>query len=147
MLSRGWSIYNGAGGLAPADHFASKGYPPQPGYNVADHLLDIASEPTDAILPDNQTLPVRWERSGTSRLSGTGSDDGAPSKEKANVPPEDRVAIEQDIPTEKRSTLPGRVLHRSNYASTFLTQFQVLCGREWKILRRSVSMQYVVPQN
>jgi hypothetical protein len=89
VLSRGRSIYNGAGGLAPADHFASKGYPPQPGYNVADHLLDIASEPTDDILADNRTLPVPLLRSGTSGLSGTGSDDGATSKEKTNAPPED----------------------------------------------------------
>jgi hypothetical protein len=142
VLSRGRSIYNGAGGLVPADHFASKGYPPQPGYNVADHLLDIASEPTDEILADNQSLPGPLLHTGTPRLSGTGSDDGPTSKEKAEVPLEDPAVINQDIPKEKRSTLMSQVFQRQGYASTFLTQFQVLCGREWKILKRSVSMRY-----
>lgn len=145
MLSRGRSIYHGAGGLVPADHFASKGYPPQPGYNVADHLLDIASEPTDDILADNRTLPVPLLHTGTSKLSGTGSDDGTPSKEKANVPPEDGAVTDRDISKEKMSTLTSRVLQRQHYASTFLTQFQVLCGREWKILLRSVFVRYMMP--
>lgn len=145
MLSRGRAIYNGAGGLVPADHFASKGHPPQPGYNVADHLLDIASEPTDDILADSRVLPVPLLSSRASRMSGMGSDDAA-SKEKANAP-EDGTVTEPGLPQEKQSALPSGVLHRSNYASTFLTQFQVLCGREWKILRRSVSMRYTVPQN
>ena len=145
MLSRGRSIYHGAGGLVPADYFASKGYPPQPGYNVADHLLDIASEPTDDILADNRMLPVPSVHR-TPKLSGTGSDDDAPSKEKANVPLEEGVT-DQDIPKEERSTLTSGVLQHQKYASTFLTQFQVLCGREWKILRRSVSVRHVMPHN
>ena len=147
MLSRGRSIYHGAGGLVPAEHFASKGYPPQPGYNVADHLLDIASEPTDDILADNRTLPVPSTHTGTPKLSGTGSDDGVPSTEKANVPLEDGLVSDQDIHKEERSTLRNRVLQRQAYTSTFLTQFQVLCGREWKILRRSVSVRYVMPHS
>jgi len=145
VLSRGRSIYNGAGGLVPSDHFASRGYPSQPGYNVADHLLDIASEPTDDIFADNRTVPVTMLNSGTPRLSGTGSDDEP--KEKANVPLEDAAVTDQDILKEKGPTLTSRVLRRQSYASTFLTQFQVLSGREWKILQRSVYMQYAVPQN
>ena len=145
MLSHGRSIYHGAGGLAPADHFASKGYPPQPGYNVADHLLDIASEPTDDILADNRTPPVALLHTGTPKLSATGSDDGAPSKEKANDPLEDGTVTDHDIPKENISTLTSRMLQRQHYASTFLTQFQVLCGREWKILLRSVFVRYMMP--
>ena len=146
MLSRGRSIYHGAGGLIPADHFASKGYPPQAGYNVADHLLDIASEPTDDILADNPKIPIPMLHAGTPKLS-SGSDDGTPSKEKANVPLEDGAVTEKEIPKEKMSTLTSRVLQRQHYASTFLTQFQVLCGREWKILLRSVSVQYMMPHS
>jgi len=145
VLSRGRTIYNGAGGLVPADHFASRGYPPQAGYNVADHLLDIASEPTDDILTDNRTLPVPFTGAGISRLSGSGSDDGT-TKEKANVAPEDGTVAGPEPPPENIPAVTRRVFHRSNYASTFLTQFQVLCGREWKILRRSVSMRCAVPR-
>lgn len=144
MLSRGRSIYNGAGGLVPAEHFASKGYPAQPGYNVADHLLDIASEPTDDILADKRTIPVPLLHSGTPRLSGTGSDDGTASKEKAQVPLEEGVVTDQETLMEKRSTLTSRVLQHQSYASTFLTQFQVLSGREWKILQRFVFMRHAV---
>ena len=73
-------------------------------------------------------------------MSGTGSDDGTTSKEKAPVPLEEGVVTDQDGPEEKRSTLTSRVWQHQSYASTFLTQFQVLCGREWKILQRSVSI-------
>jgi hypothetical protein len=143
VLSRGRTIYNGAGGLVPADYFASRGYPPQPGYNVADHLLDIASEPTDDILAENRTIPALLSRSEISKLSGTGTDDDAARVEKVERPRQDEGATESDLPKEKISALTSRVPRRSNYASTFLTQFQVLCGREWKILRRSVSVRFV----
>ena len=142
VLSRGRTIYNGAGGLVPADHFTSKGYPPQPGYNVADHLLDIASEPTDNILADSRTLPVPLLRSVTSKLSGNDSDDPTNPKEKVNVAPESGPMTEPILPQENTPAVTSRMPYRSTYASTFLTQFQVLCGREWKILRRSVSMPY-----
>ena len=147
MLSRGRTIYNGAGGLVPADYFASKGYPPQVGYNVADHLLDIASEPTDNILAESRTLPVPLLRSGASRLSGNGSDDDSTPKEKVDASPESGAVAEPSLPQENRPALTSRMPYRSSYASTFLTQFQVLCGREWKILRRSVSILYAVSQN
>jgi hypothetical protein len=145
VLSRGRTIYNGAGGLVPANHFASRGYPPQPGYNVADHLLDIASEPTDDILADSRTLSVPLSHNETSEPLGTGSDDDATAKEKTSVPPNEDTG--PDLPEENILTSTGRVPRRSTYASTFLTQFQVLCGREWKILLRSVPMRRAVPQN
>ena len=139
VLSRGRMVYNGAGGLVPAEYFASRGYPPQPGYNVADHLLDIASEPTDDLLADSRTFSVPVSR------TGTGSDDGAiPAEKKTDSLPQDEEATEPNLLKEKRSPLKSRMPHRSNYPSTFLTQFQVLCGREWKILRRPVSVWCVV---
>ncbi|OBZ75973.1 putative ATP-dependent permease [Grifola frondosa] len=45
LLSHGRALYSGPGGFAPAEHFAAQGIAYKEGYNVADHLLDIASDP------------------------------------------------------------------------------------------------------
>jgi ABC-type multidrug transport system ATPase subunit len=46
LLAHGQAQYSGPGGLAPAEYFASKGQQCPTGYNVADFLLEVASEPS-----------------------------------------------------------------------------------------------------
>ena len=50
LFANGRQLYFGPGGNAPADFFASQGRPCPVGYNVADHLLEIASAPIDGLL-------------------------------------------------------------------------------------------------
>jgi ABC-type multidrug transport system ATPase subunit len=104
LLADGHALYEGSGGLAPADHFAAQGLPCAPGYNVADHLLDIAH---------NQH---------TQR---------------------DKTSLNKEAGTITIGTLHERggslkKLTRPRSAAAFLTQLEVLAGREWKLLRRFV---------
>lgn len=129
VLSHGREIYFGPGGLAPNDYFAQRGKPAQPGYNVADHLLDIASEPTsDLIQPQKRPLPP-------SRASANSTVDENKQSENArldlsSIPP-------SDVEVNEKTTAPRSIRSASaQYSATFLTQLQVLSGREWKILKR-----------
>jgi ABC-type multidrug transport system ATPase subunit len=105
LLSGGRSLYEGEGGFAPAEYFAAQGSPCALGYNVADHLLDIAHAP----------------------LAATGTDSPSLSKEVPGA-----AAVH-----ERGNAL--KKLARPTSAAAFLTQLQVLAGREWKVLRRFVS--------
>jgi hypothetical protein len=85
--------------------------PYEEGYNVADYLLDIASES-----PDIPSMPLSINAVGDIGLS---------------VSSEEKADGGQDV-----EALSTQNLAPSMYAATFLTQLQVLCGREWKVLRR-----------
>ncbi|KAJ7460877.1 hypothetical protein B0H11DRAFT_2057212 [Mycena galericulata] len=121
LLSHGRALYSGPGGFAPAEHFATAaaGIAPtyQQGYNVADYLLEVASEPPVALF--QLSTPEDGNRS-----------------EKGPTP-----ASEDSASAEKRAP-PGRTKtgRRSKYAATFLTQLQYLSGREWKILQRDKTL-------
>ncbi|KAG1749573.1 ABC-2 type transporter-domain-containing protein [Suillus lakei] len=90
--------------------------PYEEGYNVADYLLDIASEP-----PDIPNMPL-----GNNAVGEIGT--SVSSEEKADG----RKDVEALLPTQN--------LVQGMYAATFLTQLQVLCGREWKVLRRDKTL-------
>ena len=94
------------------------------GYNVADYLLEVASDAPVALF---QNL-ARSPRGSTGGGSGNGS---------AVKGGDDAGAREKGVATlgEKRGGWRALV-QRTRYAATFLTQLQVLSGREWKILRR-----------
>lgn len=116
--------------MAPARHFAqdrvtelervgeSEIPPYEEGYNVADYLLEIASAPL----------------AGSTSTSTVGR----------SKPDEQRTVIANPKSDEKASSSDVEALMTRSrsitgeYAATFLTQFQVLCGREWKLLRRYV---------
>ena len=113
VLSHGRTLYNGPGGFAPSQELASRGIVYPQGYNVADHLLDVASDP-----------PTHLFQNGTSsstQVRGSGDEDGS---------------LEKGYPPSR----PGlwNTPSRASCATTFLTQLEVLSGREWKILRRCV---------
>ncbi|KAG8788268.1 hypothetical protein FRC16_001422, partial [Serendipita sp. 398] len=137
VLSRGKELYFGMGGLAPGDHFATRGYPIQPGYNVADHLLDIASDPSEDLLEKSQRT------SGSPTINQVTSDGRHPTNQNysqtmvneidGSTDPEKGKPKEIE---ESHQTMPlGSPYLLASYTSTFLTQLQVLCGREWKILK------------
>jgi len=136
VLSLGKTLYFGPGGLAPNVYFAQHGHPAQPGYNVADHLLDIASEPTDGLLE-------LISRKSASRHSAT----TMPGDQSISGPQGD-FKVEPDSEKNGTATPKGTPHHiklgssplMTSYTTTFLTQLQVLCGREWKILKRSVGV-------
>lgn len=143
VLSHGRELYFGPGGLAPNDYFAARGHAAQPGYNVADHLLDIASEPTDDLLAN-----ARKKSGSKTSATATTADDGiTPREELRPIPFSDQPPAELDHDAEKNGSIStkaetpkqaklGAFSLKSNYAVTFLTQLEVLCGREWKILKR-----------
>lgn len=129
VLSQGHMLYSGPGSMAPVDHFRTSAVSGVPyyreGYNVADYLLEVASHP-----------PVQlFSLSPQSRTRSSGSDSEAIEKER-----KDGSSI--GSPIALNATVGRRVGagSRLTYATTFLTQFQYLCGREWKILRRWVSL-------
>lgn len=127
LLSHGRALYSGPGGLAPAKHFRSvhewetgQGNESEipkyeEGYNVADYLLEIASA---APIGPSSSSPMVENKS---------QESGSPS---ADI--DEEVANGADL--EALSTRGKQ--SRGKYAATFLTQFEVLCGREWKILCR-----------
>ncbi|KAF9239156.1 hypothetical protein BU15DRAFT_46984 [Melanogaster broomeanus] len=132
LLSHGRALYSGPGGLAPARHFTgirnagvaqageSEVPPYEEGYNVADYLLEIASAAPVGLFSSSRVSEVKPEENGA----------GTPNQrsgEKGGV-----TDVEALMGLNRSST--------GEYATTFLTQFQVLCGREWKLLRRDKTL-------
>ncbi|KAF6758758.1 ABC transporter [Ephemerocybe angulata] len=121
LLAHGRALYSGPGGFAPVRHFASAGagvVPPyQEGYNVAEYLLDVASDPPASLFPmgDQMSSLGAWARRALSLENGNGE-----GNEKTGV--------------------SVRPVANSAYATTFLTQLQYLCGREWKTLKRDKTL-------
>lgn len=124
LLSNGRALYSGPGGLAPAQYFmrmregggaGADVLPYEEGYNVADYLLDIASES-----PDIPSMSL-----GISAVGEIGP----------SVSSEEKADGGKDV-----EALSTQNLAPSMYATTFLTQLQVLCGREWKVLRRDKTL-------
>jgi hypothetical protein len=125
LLSHGRVIYSGPGGFAPVERMAAQTTtttteikPYTPGYNVADYLLEVASE-----------APVSMFRTGGELPRSSSSGGGAGDAEKGGVVVGQQVVAVQS----KKWWWPFAETH---YAATFFTQLQVLSGREWKILRR-----------
>ncbi|OCH90675.1 hypothetical protein OBBRIDRAFT_876867 [Obba rivulosa] len=125
LLSHGRSLYCGPGGFAPATHLSARGIPYQDGYNVADYLLDVASDPPVALFQEagraNKTvedLPTLDAEKG--EVNGSGMS---------------RIRNTSSSRPKRRTRLFGQI-----YTATFLTQLEVLSGREWKILRRDKSL-------
>jgi hypothetical protein len=106
LLAGGRAMYEGPGGLTPADYFAERGSPCNPGYNVADHLLDLAHAPSE-------------------------------QRDSPSLTKEGGAATEAAAKLHERGSALWR-LSQPRSAAAFLTQMQVLAGREWKILGRFV---------
>ncbi|EKM83122.1 hypothetical protein AGABI1DRAFT_98017 [Agaricus bisporus var. burnettii JB137-S8] len=138
LLSQGHTLYSGAGSMAPVEHFnATNVAPPYlQGYNVADYLLEVASDPPVSLfdlssshkqLPRGSGSNCEVSEKGHSSLNRDG-------EKKGNS--EDLAIMNEQAATPHRTN--GRT--KNMYATTFLTQLQHLSGREWKILRRDKSL-------
>jgi len=137
LLSEGRTLYMGPGGLAPTSYFLSQGLERCPeGYNVADWLLDIASDskgmPTSTVVhqhPSSSGLRQRGEGSGIHE-----SDDIATANSEEKLVESGNTSGSGE----------GQRLRGGEYATTFLTQFEVLAGREWKTLKRYALLGLIV---
>lgn len=131
LLSHGRALYSGAGSFSPAEYFARVApgtVPPyQQGYNVADYLLEIASDPPVALFQ----MSSGTTENTANGVAGNHRDNLVDASEKGILPTENGC----DEKAGSVSSVPNQGL-RSDYATTFLTQLQHLSGREWKILRR-----------
>ena len=92
--------------------------PYEEGYNVADYLLEIASATPAGPISSPTVVKTKPDEQYADTVNRS-------SDEKANG-----GDVEAVIARNRSVT--------GEYAATFLTQFQVLCGREWKLLRRYV---------
>ena len=162
LLASGRQLYFGPGGDQPAQFFARQGRPCPASYNVADHLLDIASGPLDGLLtgpaavvervtddsdrtPNRSTPTVseRHEKSPAISLENglQGSSEHRTESrfvEKGLVTPSanaEQLAKGLNGSSKISQTKSGW-WPRTHCATTFLTQVEVLSGREWKNLRR-----------
>lgn len=154
LLAHGRALYSGPGGSVPLTYLTERGIEPPPeGYNIADHLLDVASDPAPALFsfaPHAIPSAVRGNVAEKSEIftesgkSAGGNEDRGPlgvseiERGGANIGrDESPPAYTYTHKTGLWSPHWWKQTH-SQYATTFLTQFEVLAGREWKILRRYV---------
>ncbi|KAK0492058.1 hypothetical protein EDD18DRAFT_1080115 [Armillaria luteobubalina] len=128
VLSHGHTLYSGPGCFAPVDHFAAVApgaVPPCPqGYNVADYLLEVASDPPLALIQQARSRGV------------------SDSPDKAEGTSHSNTSVNEVSTSLEKGLLAAPAVKRAQptYATTFLTQLQRLSGREWKILRRDKSL-------
>ncbi|KAG8720659.1 hypothetical protein FRC09_009177 [Ceratobasidium sp. 395] len=137
LLARGRQVYFGPGGTAPVRAFAeARIRPMEEGYNVADYLLEVASE-------------------GIEGVRGVASGVGTPRKSDVRLRPGAGVARVRDSVGDSESggsengVSGGGIVRQGGggkgrkYAATFLTQVEVLCGREWKNLKRDKTLFFM----
>lgn len=167
LLASGKQLYFGPGGNAPAEYFAKQGRPCPSGYNIADHLLEIASEPSDALLSGSDAMVLQNTplRHGGGSGSGSGSSSSRTSdneKNRMTYPPETSL-MEKNLEYtsepvllqassdklvglsalgEEHQRSGSEWWPRTHCATTFLTQIEVLSGREWRNLKRCVSVLF-----
>ncbi|KAF7323496.1 ABC transporter protein [Mycena chlorophos] len=138
LMSHGRALYCGPGGFAPADHFAREAADIVPayqqGYNVADYLLEVASEPPAALFQVPSTA------SGNATASGSEAGDVEKGSLGARRTTANDDASVVAPATEKRTRGGPTPARQAACATTFLTQLEYLSGREWKILRRDKSL-------
>ncbi|ORY24311.1 hypothetical protein BCR39DRAFT_547449 [Naematelia encephala] len=161
LLANGQQLYFGPGGDRPAEFFASQGRPCPAGYNVADHLLEIASGSIEGLLVGPAAIVDSSTPSGAGSSSRSSdqdkisveplqtpypSDQGlmdTPFNEKLQspiYPPQQLLKDDPNLSTQDPISARGVFWPRSHCATTFLTQIEVLSGREWRNLKRDKTL-------
>lgn len=152
LLAHGQQLYFGPAGHHPVDFFAEQGHPCPADYNVADHLLDIASEPglrlrtgVDAMIPSVTHTPYEasyhYSRASEGRsereLPHNTSDEKLSPNAGSKYPPgSNQVDLAQVSKASGKSWFDAG----NNPETTFLTQVAVLSGREIKNLKRDKTL-------
>ena len=155
VLAQGRQVYFGPGGHAPADYFEQRGMACPPDYNVADHLLEIASSPAATIqsLSDgSSSVSTRAQEESTIKGTALRSQETPGILEKGDmalggtVPTLNGTSVSQGSGSDSEAwedregnvILPvaSKISHRA--AATFFTQLEVLSGREIRNLKRQV---------
>lgn len=140
LLARGRQVYSGPGGTAPVRHFGTA-RPMEEGYNVADYLLEIASEGIDTGVGTAYNGSVsKGARQGSAGVRSRGIREVAlrNSAEESDLSGSGKGEVVDELGVGTSAGV-GRRGGGKKYAATFLTQVEVLCGREWKNLKRYVS--------
>ncbi|KAJ3349265.1 hypothetical protein HDU83_000648 [Entophlyctis luteolus] len=167
VLSKGEPLYFGPGKEAAA-HFKAKGYPCPHGYNIADHLLDMASSDsivgkkplsasTEMIrmisagsisLSDgnatvgrrNSSVELEYERVQKTELPTADMEQGLLSYQDAN--PESGVSLSRRISSAILETLVPveKPKKAKSMRVGFVTQTLILSGRNFKNLIRTPSL-------
>jgi ABC-type multidrug transport system ATPase subunit len=156
LLANGRQLYFGPAGATPAEFFAAQGRPCPPGYNIADHLLEVASDNdgglrcgSDACLPasssSRDSLPTTSEKEldhGIVNANGIDTGNGYPLTLPRDASRNRRVSVGKEVDLAAMSAQEQKSSRwpKNNCATTFLTQFEVLAGREWKMLKRDKTL-------
>lgn len=163
LLAAGRQLYFGPGCTRPAEFFAAQNRPCPQGYNIADHLLDVASETPEG-LPSGPAAMIidRDESPGSSSshsdgrhsVEAPGTEGGQPlleagtstqSVEKGGhgaYPPIPGSLLKHDKEVDLAALGDGGAKKKrewwpaSHCSTTFLTQVEMLSGREWRNLKR-----------
>lgn len=125
------SLYEGIGGLEPSTHFAARGYPCPPMYNIADHLLDLAANPPAGLLTRAYTSSNGNTADAPAEKPHYGSDIALQSLEAPSGSKGRKVWMQGS-----HGKLLSSQQVSGGYTTTFLTQLEVLSGREWLNLKR-----------
>ena len=127
LLSHGRALYSGPGGFAPAEYFSNAApgtvAPYQQGYNVAEYLLEVANDPPVSLFQAQQSHVTTLDSRDTELRELESPSEKVFTPDLSNTRP---------IASGNRG--------RTGYATTFLTQLQHLCGREWKTLNRDKTL-------
>ncbi|RXW15568.1 hypothetical protein EST38_g10280 [Candolleomyces aberdarensis] len=141
LLSHGRALYSGPGGFEPVHHFKRTGDGTVPeyqeGYNVAEYLLDVASDPPVSLFPmgEHTSSTIAVATSATEKVPG-----GDPHASHVHESLGDREKQGANENGTMVSEVTAKPQTNSVYATTFLTQLQYLCGREWKTLKRDKTL-------
>ncbi|CAE6473936.1 unnamed protein product [Rhizoctonia solani] len=152
LLSRGEQVYFGPGGTAPVRSLESRGvHGMEEGYNVADWLLEVASEAAPVSGGYDQITGTRASMYGpNAQANFYDQEHGITSEKRLDGSMRYRggkVSVEeesdQSTKEEPNMVRVGRGKGGQKYAATFLTQVEVLCGREWKNLKRDKTLFFM----
>ena len=128
--------------MAPADHLAnvSSGavaLPPE-GYNIADHLLDVASDPPAALFQHAYSQSVGQDLDGLVATNGSAATSVGENEKNGPLHSTDQLEKGNNHTLGREKWWKIGANGAPGYMATFLTQFEVLAAREWKVLRRYV---------
>ncbi|KAG9036166.1 hypothetical protein FRB95_009740 [Tulasnella sp. JGI-2019a] len=137
VLSGGLTLYNGAGGLEPSTHFAARGHPCPAMYNIADHLLDLAANPPAGFLSRDSNSSKSNHISDTALEKPQHTTDIAME---SLIPPPSGAKGRRPWGQASHGKLLSSQQMSGRYPTTFLTQLQVLSGREWLNLKRDKAL-------